>query len=165
MKKLLLLLFFLMSLYAIKLPNNFEANFTQTIVDNNKKLVYKGKIFYKNSKILWKYTYPAQKYIWITNKVYIYEPDLLQVTISKKPKFTLENIIKNAKKIDKNTYKALIDKKEVIFNYDKTLKFLRYKDQMDNLVTIKFYNQKQKELNSSIFIPKYPKDVDIVYQR
>ena len=36
---------------------------------------------------------------------------------------------------------------------------------MDNLVTIKFYNQKQKELNSSIFIPKYPKDVDIVYQR
>ena len=165
MKKLFLILFLLITSNALNLPKNFEANFTQSIINENKKIIYKGEIFYKNGKILWEYFYPVKKYIWIKDKVYVYEPDLLQVTISKQPKFTLTNIIKNAKKIQKNKYIATINNKKIVFTYNKTLKELHYKNEMDNLVTIKFYNQKEKEINDSLFIPKYPKDVDIIYQR
>ena len=165
MKKLFVLLFFLIALNALELPKNFSADFTQTITDQNKKITYKGKIYYKNGKILWKYSYPAEKYIWIRDRVYVYEPDLFQVTISPKPKFTLQNIVKNAKKIKDDIYEAKIDKKRVFFKYDKSLKYLKYKDQMDNNIEINFSNQSTKELNESTFIPTYPKDVDIIYQR
>ena len=152
-------------LNALSLTNNFEANFTQTINSNGKKLFYKGQIFYKNGKILWKYSYPVKKYIWINKKVYIYEPDLMQVTISKKPKFNLENILKNAKK-EKEFYMTKIDNKKVYFIYDKTLKSLHYKDDAGNLVTIDFSNTSTKSIEDSLFIPTYPKkDVDFIYQR
>ena len=165
MKKLLLLLIFLITLYGLKLPNNFESNFTQTIINKDKKIIYKGKIFYKSGKILWKYTYPVEKKIWILNKVYIYEPNLMQVTITKKPTLTLNTILKNAKKIKGNLYKTTINKTTVYFTYDKTLKTLKYKNKMDDLVKIKFFNQKNSNIKDNIFIPNYPKDVDIIYQR
>ncbi len=40
MKKLSLLLFFLITLNALSLPKNFEADFNQTITSQNKKLIY-----------------------------------------------------------------------------------------------------------------------------
>jgi len=165
MKKLLALLFFLITLNALNLPSNFEANFKQTITSQNKKITYKGKIFYKNGNILWKYSYPVEKYIWIKDKVYVYEPDLYQVTISPKPKFTLQNIINNAKHLKNNLYEATINDKKIYFLYDKTLKYLKYKDKMDNLVEINFSNQSTKKLSPNLFVPNYPKDVDIIYQR
>ena len=164
-RKIILLLFLLKFSFALTIPNSFSANFIQTINSNEKILTYKGKIFFKNPKILWKYTYPNEKYIWINDRVYIYEPDLYQVTISKKPEFTLTDILKNAKKIKDHTYKTKLKNKTVYFIYDKTLKKLWYKDELGNLVTIKFTNQKEKNLNPDIFIPNYPKDVDIIYQR
>ncbi len=165
MKKIFVLLFFLITLNALELPKNFSANFTQTITTQNKNLIYKGKIFYKKGKILWKYTYPVTKYIWINNKVYIYEPNLYQVTISPKPKFTLENIIKHAKKLKDHLYLAIINNTKIYFKYNKTIKFLKYKNKMGDLVEIKFFNQKFTPINSKMFITSYPKDVDIIYQR
>ncbi len=165
MKHLIFTLVLLFSyMNALTLPNNFEANFTQTINNNGKKLYYKGKIFYKNDQILWKYSYPVKKYIWINEKVYVYEPNLMQVTISKRPKFTLQNILKNAKK-EKNFYVTKINNKKVYFVYDKTIKSLHYKDDAGNLVTITFSNTSTKPLKTSIFIPTYPEDVDFIYQR
>jgi len=165
MKRLFFIFMIMFSyLNALTLPNNFEANFTQTINSNGKKLHYKGEIFYKNGKILWKYTYPVEKSIWIDKKVYVYEPNLMQVTISKRPKFTLQNILKNAKK-ENNHYIADINNKKVYFTYDKTIKSLHYKDDAGNLVTITFLNPSTKKLKDFIFIPTYPKDVDIIYQR
>ena len=38
-----------------------------------------------------------------------------------------------------------------------------YKDKIDNLVTLNFYNIKPKEFNLSTFVPKYPDYVDIIY--
>jgi len=160
-----LIMFFFQFILALNLPKSFSADFVQTINSNGKKLVYKGKIFFKNPKILWKYTYPIKKYIWINKKVYIYEPNLYQVTITKKPDFTLTSILKKAKKIKKNTYEAKLKDKKIYFIYDKTLKKLWYKDEMENLVTITFNNQKDKKLDNKIFIPIYPKDIDILYQR
>ena len=164
MKKIIFLLVFNF-LFALAIAESFSTNFIQTINSNGKKLTYKGKIYFKNPKILWKYTYPNEKYIWIIDKVYIYEPDLYQVTIAKKPEFTLTDILKNAKKIKNNTYKTKLKNKTVYFIYDKTLQKLWYKDNLGNLVTIKFSNQKAKNLNPEIFIPNYPKDVDIIYQK
>ena len=165
MKRLILILILLISyVNALTLPKDFKSDFIQTINSNGKKLIYKGELFYKNGKILWKYTYPVEKYIWINDKVYVYEPNLMQVTISKKPKFNLENIIKKAKKEGK-FYVAKIDNKKVYFIYDKTLKSLHYKDDAGNLVTIVFSKTSTKPLKDSIFIPTYPQDVDIIYQK
>ena len=164
MKKIIFLLVFNF-LFAITISESFFANFLQTINSNGKKLIYKGKIFFKNPKILWKYTYPTEKYIWINDKVYIYEPDLYQVTIAKKPEFTLTDILKNAKKVKNHTYKTKLKNKTVYFIYDKTLQKLWYKDNLGNLIIIKFTDQKEKKLNPKIFIPDYPKDADIIYQR
>ena len=158
------LVLFFSYINALILPNNFEANFTQTINSNGKKLFYKGQIFYKNDKILWKYSYPVKKYIWINKRVYVYEPNLIQVTVSKKPKFTLQNILKSAKK-ENNFYVAKINNKKVYFTYKKTITSLHYKDDTGSLVTIDFSNISTKTLKTSIFIPTYPKDVDIIYQR
>jgi len=163
--KLGFILFLTVFLNALSMPSYFQADFIQTIRSEGKKLIYKGKIFYHKNKIFWHYTYPVEKYIWINKKVYVYEPDLIQVTISKRPEFTLQNILNNAKKIKNNEYETVINNTKVNFVYNKTIKKLWYKDKMGNLVEINFSHQSTKELNSSLFIPKYPKDVDIIYQR
>ncbi len=163
--KFILILFLLVSINALNLPSNFQADFIQTINSNGKKLIYKGKVYFQKEKIFWHYTYPVEKYIWVNDKVYVYEPDLIQVTVSKRPEFNLQNIINNAKKIKQNIYEALIDKKKVYFIFDKVLKKLWYKDDIGNTVTIKFKNVSLKKPASIIFVPKYPKDADIVYQR
>ena len=162
MKKLLILVLFVFS-FSLTLPKSFKANFIQTIKSNNQTITYKGKIFYKDGKIFWKYTYPVEKYIWINKKVYIYEPNLYQVTITKKPKINLNSIVKNAKKIKDNLYEAKINNKKVKFIYDKFLKELSYIDDVGNRVKIVFSNY-SKDVNIS-FTPKYPLDVDIIYQR
>ncbi len=163
--KIILIFFLVNFLNALNLPSNFQADFIQTIQSNGKKLIYKGKIYYHKNKIFWHYTYPVEKYIWINDKVYVYEPDLIQVTISKKPKFNLQNIINNAKKIKQNEYEAVINNKKAYFIFDKIPKKLWYKDKMGNLVSIVFNQISLKKINPSIFIPKYPKNVDIIYQR
>jgi outer membrane lipoprotein carrier protein len=111
--------------------------------------------------IYWKYTYPNLKEIWIKDKVYIYEPDLMQVTISKKPKLNLFKILKNAKKLKNNLYVAFADNKEIYFIYDKRLKKAYYTDDIGNRVEIYF-----KKIDKNISIPplNFPKDIDIIYQ-
>jgi outer membrane lipoprotein carrier protein len=161
LRKFILLIILCLNLSALNLPKNFAANFTQYIYQNDKKLTYKGIIILNNNQIYWKYTYPTLKEIWIKDKVYIYEPDLIQVTISKKPKLNLFKILKNAKKIDNNKYMALADNKEIYFIYDKTLKKAYYKDDIGNSIEIYF-----KKLDKNISVPplNFPKDIDFIYQ-
>ncbi len=85
----------------------------------------------------------------------------MQVTISKKAKLNLFKILKNAKKLDKNLYVAINNKKEIYFIYDKTLKKAWYTDDIGNKVEIYF-----KKTNKNISIPplNFPKDIDIIYQ-
>jgi len=151
-------------LYALNLPEYFSADFTQKIYSENKVLTYKGEIYTNSKNVYWKYTYPDTKQIWINQKVYIYEPDLLQVTISKKPKFNLFNAIKKAKKTKNNTYTALIDNKKIHFKFDKTLKKAWYVDDVGNKVEIVFTNQSKEKINPSLFKPNFPENIDIIYQ-
>jgi outer membrane lipoprotein carrier protein len=162
MKKILIFMTAVM-LFAINIPKSFKANFIQTIKSSNHTLKYKGIVCMKGQKIFWKYTYPEKKYIWIEDKIYVYEPDLMQVTISNRGNFTLNDILKNSKKISKNLYVTQINHKKVYFIYDKTLKKLYYTDQLGNKVTIKFYNQSKCE-NDKVFKINFPNDVDVVYE-
>jgi len=160
----IIILFFFTNLFALNLPEFFSADFTQKIYSQGKTLTYQGKIYTDSKNVFWKYTYPNEKYIWVKDKVYVYEPDLEQVTISKKTKFNLFDTVKRAKKIKNNVYVAQIDNKKVNFIYDKFLQKAWYIDDVGNKVVIKFKNQSVKKINSSLFNPKYPQDADIIYQ-
>ncbi len=163
MKFIILILVSILS-YAITLPKQFSADFIQTITSDKKTLTYKGKVFYNQGNIVWKYTYPYKKIIWIEDKVYIYEPDIMQLTITKRKKNTLSDILKNSKKIKNNLYKAEIEDKKIYFIYDKTLKKIFYTDEIGNKVEVNFFNQKNST-PLKIFEVHYPKDVDIIYQK
>ena len=158
--KWIILLIFIPFLYSLESPQQFSAKFTEYIYQKNKKLTYKGLIIFKNQNIYWKYTHPNTKEIWIKDKVYVYEPDLMQVTVYKKPKLNLIKILKNAKKIDKNLYLAKMDKKDIYFIYNKTLKKLWYKDEIGSKIEMYF----TKENNYSIPPLNFPEDVDYIYQ-
>jgi len=161
MKKLILFIF--TNLFALNLPTYFSATFTQTIYSDNKTLTYKGEVYTNSKNIFWKYIYPEEKYIWIKDKVYIYEPNLIQLTITKKPEINLFNVIKQAAQIDKNKYIAQIENKQIYFIFDKTLKKAWYKDDLGNKVVFTFNNQSTKKIDDNIFIPNYPPEVDIIY--
>lgn len=163
MKKPILLFFIFTTLFAINLPPYFSATFTQKIYSDNKTLTYKGEVYTNSKDIFWKYTYPEEKYIWIKDKVYVYEPNLIQLTITKKPKINLFNVIKKATQIDKNKYIAQIDNKKIYFIFDKTLKKAWYKDDLGNKVVFTFKNQSNKKIDNTIFIPTSSKEVEIIY--
>jgi len=154
----------ILELFAINFPKYFSADFVQKIYSDNNTLTYKGKIYTDSKHVFWKYTYPNEKEIWINDKVYVYEPDLLQVTISKKPEFNLFNALNKAKKINSKEYEAVVDNKKVYFVFDNTLKKVWYTDDVGNKVVIIFNNQSDKNIKSSIFKPNFPKDIDIIYQ-
>ena len=163
MKNIIIALFLITNLFSLNLPKYFSANFTQKIYSQDKILTYKGKIYTNLKQTYWKYTYPNKKEIWVNDKVYIYEPDLIQVTIAKKPKLDLFNAIKKAKKIN-NDYIAKINNKKIHFIYNNTLQKAWYIDDVGNKVELIFTNQSTKKIDQNLFIPKYPKDVDIIYQ-
>ncbi|GAX88275.1 outer membrane lipoprotein carrier protein [Lebetimonas natsushimae] len=160
-RKWIIILLLISNLFALNLPKNFTAEFTQYIYQSSKKLTYRGIVIINNNQVYWKYTYPNIKEIWIKDKVYVYEPDLMQVTISKKPKLNLFKILKNAKKLNNNLYVATADNKEIYFIYDKTLKKAYYTDDIGNRVEIYF-----KKLNKNLKIPplNFPKNIDFIYQ-
>ena len=161
--RFIILAFITLLSYAIELPKQFSADFNQTITSDNQNVTYKGKILYNNGNIVWKYTYPNEKTIWIKDKVYIYEPDLYQVTVTKRDNTTLNEIIKNAKKIKNHLYESNIKDKKIYFIYDNTLKKLYYTDDVGNKVVINFYNQ-TNSVNLDAFKIKIPKDADFIYR-
>lgn len=166
------LFFILLSIYAFGFElkyNSFISDFNQSVRSENKTINYEGKVYVNNELIFWHYTKPIEKKIWVTldNKIYVYEPDLEQVTIyntSKKDDFF--KLIKTAKQIKKNLYLKEYDNKKIYFETKNNLiKKIFYKDKIDNLVTLNFYNTQKKDINLSKFTPKYPSYVDIIYAK
>jgi len=162
--KIVLILIITIFSYSFELKyKSFVSDFNQSVISENKKINYEGKIYLKDNLIYYHYTKPIEKKIWINKKIYVYEPDLEQVTIYKKSD-NLFNLIKSAKKIAKNLYLKEYDNKKIYFKVENNLiKGIYYKDKVDNLVTIKFFNIEKKELNKTLFIPSYPDYVDIIY--
>ncbi len=152
------------NLFALNLPKYFSADFVQKIYSDKSTLIYKGKVYTDSKSVFWKYTYPNEKDIWINDKIYVYEPDLLQVTITKKTETNLFDAIKKAKNIHKNTFIATLNNKKIYFEYNKTLKKAYYTDDVGNKVEILFSNQSTKKIAPSIFKPIFPDDIDVIYQ-
>jgi len=167
MKHLILFIFIIFS-YGFELKyKSFESDFNQSVKSENKTIFYKGKVFIDNNLVFWHYTNPIEKKIWSNNKIYVYEPDLEQVTIYQKSKkddfFTL---LQTAQKVKKNLYLKKYDNKNIYFVVkNKMIEKIYYKDKVDNLVTLNFYNTKKRDFNLSFFIPKYPEYVDTIYAK
>jgi len=151
-KKFLLLLFIASSLISADLTNikTIKTSFIQKIKNSaNNVLIYKGKMYAKkqNNLALWIYTQPVKKEIYYRDgDITIIEPDLEQATFAKLK--TIPNIItllKNAKSVSKN---KLITKfnntKYIIITDKKFVKYIAYKDEMQNQVVIQFVKSKYK---------------------
>lgn len=169
--KLLIVLFFSLTLtFANNLKdiNSFEASFKQSIINSsNKEILYTGKIYIKKPlKIVWQYSEPIEKFVYILNaNVTIIEPDLEQVIISKLDKeFNILELLNNATKISDSQYLATFNNtqyKLVIVNNQ--LQQINYKDSIDNDIFINFYNINQnKPIDDKIFTFTIPHQYDII---
>lgn len=167
--KQIILIFIVIISYGFELKyKSFESDFNQSVKSENKIINYNGKVYVKDSLVYWHYIKPIEKKIWATmDKIYVYEPDLEQVTIyntSKKDNFF--ELIKSSQKIKKNLFLKTYNNKKIYFEVKNSLiKKIYYKDKIDNLVTLNFYNTQKKDFNLSFFIPKYPEYVDVIYSK
>ncbi len=169
MKYIFTLLILFTQIFAyIDSINSFEADFTQSVTDEKKKVLsYSGHIIAsKPQNALWKYNTPVKKEIYINAfNVTVIEPEIEQVIIRKlESNFDLFNMIKNAKQIDKNTYKAFYkDSEFIITTKNDMIESISYLDEFENSVKIVFTHQKQNEvIDPEVFMPKIPIDFDVI---
>ena len=164
----LLTLLFSVSYSDVFSMTSFKADFTQTVInEKGGKLKYTGNIkAIKPHYALWQYTQPSLKLIYVNkNKVTIVEPELEQAIIKRlQSGIDFFNIIKNAKKIDKDTYTTNFQSvRYTIYTKNSNLKSIKYKDQLDNTILIDFTNH---IINNNIelhdFEPTIPLAYDII---
>ncbi|QWU79955.1 periplasmic outer membrane-specific lipoprotein chaperone [Campylobacter novaezeelandiae] len=167
MKVIFILLGLIIKIFALDLSfENFSSDFIQSIDNKKTKINYTGHFIITHNKALWNYQNPMHKDIFIdNNKITIIEYDLEQVIISKLERIpNLNEIFKNAKKINQNTYEAKYENTTYILNLkENQVENISYKDEFDNNVNIKLLNQKRNtHIDENLFIPKIPKNFDIV---
>ena len=146
----------------------FEADFLQSVKNEDNKLIkYSGKIYLnEKANVLWKYKKPFKKDVLIrNNNVYIIDYELEQVIIKVlKEDLSLFDIMKKAKKESNNLYKATVNKKDFFLKvFNNVLEEIFYKDNFDNQVKIKFKKQKINEtLRRNIFNLVLPNDFEVI---
>lgn len=146
----------------------FEADFTQDVTnDKGNVLSYKGHVIAsKPQYALWKYNAPNNKQIYInSNKATIVEPEIEQAIIKEiNGDFDFFKIIKNAQKIQENTYIAKFQNiSYTIVLENSNISSISYRNELDNKITIKFSNQKKNAtIDMSVFNAKIPSDYDII---
>ena len=169
MKKILVTLLSTIQLFAsLSEISSFDADFIQKITDDkNKVLIYKGHIVAsKPQNAFWRYTTPIEKNVYITKfQITIIEPEIEQVIIRKvSSDFDFFKMIKNAKKIKEDLYKAHY--KNTIFTIstkNSIIDSISYLDEFENIVKITFSKQKQNlDIDKDIYRAKIPLDYDIV---
>ncbi|PAF51351.1 hypothetical protein BKH43_01550 [Helicobacter sp. 13S00401-1] len=148
----------------------FKANFTQEIKGEvgAKSIFYQGSLEATSDNLaLWNYTLPFKKQVYIEHgKAYIYEPMLNQVTIgSFDSQADFLGVLKNAKKIDEDTYEATINKHVYTLKLkDSKPYILSYKDDLGNEAIIVFKNVEiNKDLKATDFDFHIPEDAEIVH--
>jgi len=153
---------------SIDTVTSFEADFIQNITDEKGKVLsYSGHVYASKPQFAkWNYLTPVQKGIFISPfNITIVEPEIEQVIIRKiESNFNFFQMIKNAKKIKKNTYEAKY--KNSIFTIiqkDNKIKSISYLDEFENNVVIIFDKQKENlKIPLKVFTPVYPLFFDIV---
>lgn len=148
--------------------NTFQANFTQTVTDeNNKVLSYSGSVVAsKPQNAVWTYTTPIKKEVYIDiNTATVIEPEIEQVIIKHiESNFSFFNMINNAKKIKENVFVANYkESKFTIITKNDLIESISYIDEFENKVKIVFKNQKQNEaIDLKLFVPNIPENFDII---
>lgn len=150
--------------------NSFKADFVQTVTDEKHQvLTYKGSVVaLKPQYALWKYKEPVEKNVYIQKRrVTIVEPELEQVIVRKiNQDFNIFTLIKNATKIDTNSYLAKLDETKIVLEFkDEKLTSLSYKDKFDNDVKVLFSNQQHNlALSDETFTPLYSSEYDLIQE-
>jgi len=146
----------------IVLPQTFKTDFHQSITNEKGKVIkYEGNVLFKNFKnrftddlgeqttysrslFKWSYTSPTQKEVCTDGtQLIVIDHDLEQVsTYMIDDGINLEEILKIAKEISKNEYKATYKEVEYLISLDEkgVLRQIVYVDNLDNAVKIIFKN-------------------------
>ena len=167
-----LFIYFFTPLLAFANPftnlETFQANFTQSIINNSgKEIRYSGMMYAKKPyHIYWKYSEPIEKNVYLNKKeVVIIEPELEQVIVSElDSEINILELLKDAKKLAHNQYISKLGNTEysILLRNDK-LSRITYVDEIDNKVIIYFENSLQnKVLNKDIFKYTIPEEFDII---
>lgn len=154
----------------IKLPVSFSADFIQKVTDkSNQAIRYSGKIYMNAPDTLkWVYIKPSKKEVCSDGAIVtVVEHDLEQVSFYRLDKsFNIYKLLSNAKHYKDNIYLASYKGKQYTIALDdkKRVEQIAYRDDMDNIVNIHFYNIKYSNtpINSSKLECPYPKNYDIV---
>lgn len=147
---------------------SFEADFTQTITDEEKKVLsYKGSMHAKRPDlVLWSYKEPINKKIYVTKtRAVIVEPELEQAIVKKlQGEIDFFGILTSAEEVDDMHYKATYKGITFILKEENgVIQSISYTDQLENNVLISFSKQKQnRPIDEKLFTPKVPKDFDII---
>jgi len=187
MKLLITLSALVVSLNAtITLPDNFKTNFQQTITNDKGKVIkYEGDVLFKKMKqsiqnqsggtesysrslFKWDYTSPTKKEVCTDGvQLIVVDHDLEQVSRYLIDEgINLEEILKVAKNITNNDYKATYKETEYLITLDenKQLSKIVYVDNLDNGVKIIFNNMKYNNpsFNETDLECQAPKEYDII---
>ena len=163
--------FLTLTIYVFALDINFdsfEADFTQTITDENgKKIVYKGEIkSQKPYKAIWHYKFPIEKIVYIIRRdVSVVEFDMEQVIYKKlNEEIDLFTLLNNAKKINEHLYEVHYNDDLYTLQIEKgIIQNISYTDKFDNKVEISFRSQKTNiKFKNGTFDIVIPKDFDII---
>ncbi|MDQ1325361.1 MAG: outer rane lipoprotein carrier protein [Campylobacterota bacterium] len=173
MKLLLLICMTGSMLFAqIQVPENFQADFVQTITNPKKKVItYSGKVYFSNkNRLKWEYVSPAKKEVCSDGvEVLVVDHDLEQVSnylINKG--FDLAEILKKATpyKDKKSVFIAKYEGKEYTIQIDAKgqLSRVAYYDDLDNTVLIVFKRMKygKGDLPLENIRCDYPRDYDLI---
>lgn len=168
MKKIFFIMFFINFVFANELDFDIlSSNFTQSVTSDKKTITYNGNFTITKNKAFWHYSTPTKKDIYITDgKVIIIEPELEQVIYTNlKDTPDLHSILGRAKFIN-NHYETNYDGiKYYIFTKNNMPYQIQYNDKIDNKVVLTFLNpKKDSSVQQSKFIPKIPKNYDIITQ-
>jgi len=154
----------------IVLPTTFSANFVQKVTNSRGKVLrYKGKIYMTTpDRIKWVYNSPTKKEVCSNSKIVtVVDHDLEQVSFYRLDKsFILSKLLKNAKHYRDNLYTTKYQNRlyTIALNSKGQVEQIAYRDDMDNIVNIHFFNIKysNKALEDKDMSCPYPNSYDIV---
>ena len=165
---IILLTTFTLATSSVLNMNSFEADFNQIITDDKgKELSYSGHIVASKPQFaLWTYKKPVEKNVYITpHQVTVVEPEIEQAIIREiSSNFDFFKMMKKAKKVTKNIYKATLNESKYTIMIEKSMiKSISYLDEFENKVNIIFDNQtKNRVISEDIFRANIPVEYDII---
>jgi len=155
---------------SILLPDNFKADFIETVTNTKKKTIqYSGNINFSNkTETKWSFLKPTKKETCTKQKnLIVVDHDLEQVSYYKiTNEFDLIDVLKKAKLHTKNIYVAKVNGKNITIKVDSQGKIesVALFDDLDNKVQIVFKNVKygKGNLSTKSMSCNVPKNYDII---